>query len=354
MRSPSAVPFRTIGFVGLLVAIMVISGFAGVTLGARHSNTSASPGVGASGIGPAQTSAAATSLARGEGPAMGHPSTVPVSPGGYTWTNISSVVTGTTPPARLGTIAWDASDGYVVMWGWASLAGSLRDTWTYLNGTWTNITSTVSASPPISSLPVMTYDPSTQKIVVYSGFNNSTWTYHDKVWTNVTAMAGAHPPSVYYESFVTDSTDNQAVLFGGTNLYSGGANTYTWVYKNGAWSNMSSSAPFHFGRILLPVLADDPADHGVLAVGLSEWMNVSPTLFRPATFLFSGGAWTNLTPTLPLEPAMPYLSGSAYVPAISAVVLMEGLVVNSTGYIGDSAGQTWEFSHGVWTNVTTV
>src|ERR1700686_3019208 len=253
-------------------------------------------------------------------------------------------------------MAWDASDGYVLLWGGQSTSGGLlRDTWTYANGTWTNLTTIVGASPPSAPFQVVAYDPSSQKIVMFSGQNNTTWTYHNQVWANVTASAGAHPPAVIGESFVTDTTDNEAVFFGGQYIYLNGLFPHaTWVFKNGGWSNISSTAPFQFGRVVLPFGADDPPDHGILAVGLAEWSNITPLLYRMSTYLFSGGSWTNLTLTLPQEPPISELPGFGYLPSITADVLVVPIVVNSTGQVGSTLGVTWEFRHSVWTNVTSV
>jgi PKD repeat protein len=242
----------------------------------------------------------------------------------------------------------------VLLFGWESLSGFVRDTWTYSNGLWTNVTSTVGPPPPGAVYSLMAYDPSTQKVVEFSGANNTTWTYHAGVWTNVTAVSGTHPASLIEESFVTDSTDREAVLFGGINVYGSNFAQVTWVYKNGTWSNVTSTAPFNFGRIELPVGADDPTDSGVLAVGISLWHNSSPFLVRPATFLFSGGHWTNLTSTLPLEPPMGELFTMAWLPSLSADVMESPILINSTGQLGSSSGATWEFSHGLWKNVTDV
>ena len=254
------------------------------------------------------------------------------APGGYTWANVTGIV-GPTPSARLASMAWDGSDGYVLLFGWESFTGYPTDTWTYLGGNWTNITASVTGTPPSpQNYAVMAFDPSTQKVVMVSSLHNTTWTYHAKVWTNITSTAGPHPPTQIYGSLVADTTDGELLYFGGTLAY--GSSPYdhaTWSFKNGVWTNISSTASFDFGRMLLVQGTDDPFVHGVIAVGLSEWHNTTPYSYHPATFQFSGGVWTNLTSSLSQEPRMPYLGVSAYVPSISAVVIEQSAGVNTTG-----------------------
>jgi hypothetical protein len=302
-------------------------------------------------FGAAERQAASASLARGEGPAVGHPSTLPISPGGYTWTNVSSALSNA-PSGRVGSLTWDASDGYVLLFGWATIGHSLNDTWSFVNGNWTNLTASVGTSPPQSEYQSLTFDPSSQKVVMFYPYFNATWTYHNKVWANITGTAGAHPPAAMYAQFVTDSTDNEALYFGGQQLYGPSIPHDTWAFKNGTWSNITGASPFQFGNIQLPIASDDPADHGVLAVALSVWHSTSPALVKPTTFLFSGGTWTNLTPSVSAEPPMTELATMAYLPSISTVVFESDLTLNSTGNVVSLIGLTWEFSHGSWTNVT--
>lgn len=299
----------------------------------------------------AQLAAARASLPLGVGPFV--PSGVPLlSPGGYSWSNVTGVV-GPAPSGRISSLAWDDSDGYVLLFGWDTLAGYQTDTWTYLNGVWTNISATVTGAPPSpQAYPVMASDPSTQKLVMFSPVHNTTWTYHAKVWTNVTATAGPHPPPALYASLVADSTDGELVYFGGMPAYGNTQYAHTtWTYKNGQWANVTVLAPFAFGRIVIPQGADDPMDHGVIAVGISAWHNVTPFRYFPATFLYSGGHWTNLTSSLTQEPRMPYLGVFAYIPQLSAAVLTQSYGVNTSGNLSTLA-TTWEYSHSQWTNVT--
>lgn len=354
-HSPSPAPVwnrRTLSVAVLVAAIVVLSGgFGALAAGHARTSGSGSPHAGSAASGGVQLSQARASLAHGEGPARAGPLALPLSPGGYSWTNITGLVSGS-PSGRLSAMAWDASDGYVVLYGWDSLAGIQRDTWTYANGNWTNITGSVGTPPPVAVFPLMAFDPSSQTVIMYLGENNSTWSYHHNVWTNLTSTAG-HPTAIIEATMTTDTADHEVVLMGGIPVYGGaGLNHQTWVFQNGTWRNDTTSAPFNFGRIIIPVAADDPTDHGVVAQGLAEWQNTSPLLYKPATFVFSGNHWTNLTPTLTTEPAMSELPGFAWLGSIGADVMEASFTVNGTGSFNYRSGVTWEFAHDVWTNVT--
>ncbi|MCI4327105.1 MAG: PKD domain-containing protein [Thermoplasmata archaeon] len=350
MTRPSS-RFRssTIPFALVVAAVLLITALAG--LGATSAS---SPGVRAATArsdppAPSPTTELAdarASLSRGAGPAAPHPGISVGSPDSYTWANLSTDL-ASAPSGRLATLAWDGSDGYVLLFGWGSVTGALNDTWTFSNGTWTNVTDLVGHAPPASSYDQMAFDPSSGKVVLWETIQNETWTYRDHVWTNITATSGGHPPDTFEDDqMATDTSDNEVVY-----LYSFAQNGYTWVFKDGTWSNVSVTAAFNFGRIYAPTLSDDPPDHGVLAFVLSAWKNTTPELYYPATLLFSAGAWTNLTPTVGAEPLTTVDASAAFVPGLTAVVLVSSLSLTSNG-TEVLAASTWEFSHRTWLNVT--
>jgi len=67
------------------------------------------------------------------------------------WTNITSTTVSsvTTPPSRQGgSMVYDSTDGYVVLFGGKGTNGPLSDTWTFHLGAWSNISSTAGTAPP--------------------------------------------------------------------------------------------------------------------------------------------------------------------------------------------------------------
>jgi chitodextrinase len=319
-------------------------------------------------MGAPAESLAAGNLASAEASLAGAPETASSSPvshepagtgatGGYRWTNASYVVGPVAPSYRSGSqMAWDASDGYVLLFGGFSASGAAEsDTWTYLNGTWTNITSSVIGHPPPTARASMAYDPSTQSVILFGGdhigvaYENYTWSYHSRTWTNLTSTAGGPPVSIF-SSMAADPTDGELLAVVEFNTQQ------TWTFKAGHWSNITASSPPPLQPSVsnLPLgLSPDPADGGVLL--LSEFEISSG--FYGATYLFKAGAWQNLTAEAPNAPIYPFgifpwsVAPLAYLPSASAVLYYETLGMNRTGSLIQFP-ETWMFSSDHWTNVS--
>ncbi len=77
-----------------------------------------------------------------------------------TWTNVSGQV-GTGPSARFsGAMSYDPSDNYVVLFGGEGVSdNSLSDTWKFADGTWTNLTSSLTTAPSSRAGASMAYAP---------------------------------------------------------------------------------------------------------------------------------------------------------------------------------------------------
>ncbi len=266
------------------------------------------------------------------------------------WANVS-VPGATVPSYRFTTMTWDSSDGYVLLYGGGNNSVEFGDTWTYLNGTWTNITSEVTGAPPSLALSSMAFDPSSQAVILFGGQANNgvqaqTWSYHDKVWSNLTSTVGSAPSPRAISAMVTDSTDGEIVLVGGS-LGSGLFGKDIWTYKDGAWKNITSLAPVP--ALFAPALvADDPPDHGILVFGPAEFPGGT---VRPVTLIFSGGAWKNLTSSLLVEPPAAYIGEMAYLPDAGADVLFAPISYNESGGLYGTSS-TWEFAGDVWKNVS--
>ena len=316
---------------------------------------------------PAETLAAGNlasaeaSLAGATGTASSSPlSHAPAGTGtasGYRWTNASYAVGPVAPSYRAGTqMTWDASDGYVLLFGGVSASGAAEtDTWTYLNGTWTNITSSVIGHPPPTAQASMAYDPSTQSVILFGGdhigvaFENYTWSFHGRTWTNLTSTAGG-PPTSIFTSMAADPSDGELLAVIEFNT------PQTWTFNGGHWSNITASSPppLQAGVSDLPFgLSPDPADGGVLL--LSEFAISSG--FYGATYLFKAGAWQNLTAEAPNAPIYPFgiypwsAAPLSYLPSASAVLYYETLGMNRSGSLFEFP-ETWVFESDHWTNVS--
>jgi PKD repeat protein len=340
-----------------ILIILLVSGAGGIaTAPAGIEHAAPRPG---DVSGAVQLALASASLADGRGPAALMVAGNAAGPT-YHWTNVTDRV-APAPSDRFTSMAWDAADGYVVLYGGLSIRGNNytihSDTWTFVNGTWKNITATVSGSPPPLGDAAMAYDPPDQAVILFGGtltigggsLLNATWTYHAGVWTNVSHLSPAAPSPRIVPGLTYDSTDQELVLCGG--FYTNDTETPgTWVYRGTTWTNVTNASPLD-PHLYLPMLADDPAGHGVL---MSTMVGTSPeggTPFQMETFLYSGGLWHNLTGSLAQEPPLLYVGQMVYVPAAAGDFLMSGAAINGSGYYAGTS-VTWEFTGGAWSNVT--
>jgi hypothetical protein len=277
----------------------------------------------------------------------------------YRWTNASSEVGSINPGFRSGAVmTWDAADGYVLLFGGYGVPGVQEtDTWTYLNGSWTNITSSVTNHPPSTVNAAMAYDPSTRSVILFGGYTsfayrNYTWSYSDRVWTNLTSTS--HPPDIpFLPTLATDASANELV----TAFVDIDQVAETWTFQDGVWHNVTPTAPLPvdvgLGAADPIALSADPADGGVLAI--SDMVN--GTGYWGLTFVYRAGSWVNLTAGTPDAPLLDYgivpffAAPLEYLPAASAVVYFSGWCTTPSGAVA-IGGQTWAFVADRWTNLT--
>lgn len=331
---------------------------------------SSSAAAGSGSLGAASLSLAEASLAHGAGPALGTdlacksagegsvrcatdasvPQAAPA--GGYSWTNLTSTLS-LAPKERLTQMTWDSSDGYVVLFGGISPGAEQTDTWTFANGTWTNITASTTGAPPSVYLGGMAFDPASGKVVLFGGVSiltsttvNYTWTYHAKTWTNITSTLHTAPSPRALFSMTTDTTNGEILLFGGTP--SSGFLKDTWTYKNGTWTNITSSLLIHMPALIYPALSDYPG-HGAFLIGAFN----DSGKWTTGTYTFSGGQWTNITSTLSVLPPPPVTGFAFYLPALSGVLEFSTEVVLPNGD-GTLCACAWLFTSTGWQNVSSL
>jgi PKD repeat protein len=277
----------------------------------------------------------------------------------YRWANATYAVGPIAPGYRFETqMAWDAADNYSILFGGESAKGvDESDTWTYLNGSWTNITSEVTGHPPPTLDGSMAYDPSTRSVILFGGtaagaWRNYTWSYHDRTWTNLSATAHA-PPITIQPTLATDANADELVT-AFVDFYS---IAETWTFQGGHWTNVTATAHFPLQVDLGysdPVqLCADPADGGVLALSVLA----NGTGFWGGTYVFKSGSWLNLTSESPTAPILPYgiipYSGEPlfYLPSAAAVVYHAGFYMTQNSTIPQTS-VTWAFVADRWSNVT--
>lgn len=161
-------------------------------------------------------------------------------------------------------MTYDEGDGYVVLFGgfpnpfgW----GTAGDTWKYSGGNWTDLTATLAAAPRDRMWPGITYDPLTSSVLMFAGSTcpptscdgyggyplNDTWSFSNGSWTNVTPALSPRPqptPVLTYFSL------------GGCVLLEN-AQGATWEFLNGSWTNLSLAITP--GIRLGATIAEDPS-----------------------------------------------------------------------------------------------
>jgi hypothetical protein len=144
-----------------------------------------------------------------------------------------------------------------------------------------------------------------------------------------------HPSARWGPNMVYDSKDGYVLLFGGSD-----ARSDTWAFSTGVWTQLSiSPAP---GPRAHAGFAYDTADGYAVLFG-GQYKGI----LYGDTWTYSGGVWTNITLTAGKGPSGRTAPGMTYDSADGYVLLFGGM--NSAG---KTPGDTWEFSHGQWKNVT--
>jgi hypothetical protein len=226
------------------------------------------------------------------------------------WINLTANLSGhVSAPGEYGAaLAFDARDGYDVLYGGWHQNGMTQTTWTFTNNTWSMLKCVPRhcISPYTRTWAAMSYDPIARQVVLFGGEGchfyaqcysalNDTWRYSRGVWANVTAYAGTSPGPRLESGLSWDAKDKQLVAFGGytqTVLYGVPSND-TWVYVNHTWSNVTGGrSPPPTGSMSF---AYDPKLQMVIMFGGTT--NAPPPAywkFQPYTWGYASGNWTRL------------------------------------------------------------
>lgn len=231
---------------------------------------------------------------------------------GGSWTNLTSRMS-TLPPTEGGLMTYDARDGYFVVFGGRPVGASQDTNGTYaLDGTnWTNLSGLVPGAPPpaSSSTAEMAFDAAMQAVVLVeytriptsTGGDALTWTYANGTWTNITATSGAPDIGVMAGDLAFDERDGYLLQFGGYKLSPSGTEVlenHTWTFANDSWREANSTGLAPTPR-LAASMDYDPQLGGLILVG--GWENMSGgtssanLTYGNDTWEYSGGNWTNIS-----------------------------------------------------------
>jgi hypothetical protein len=230
------------------------------------------------------------------------------------------------PPARRGaSMAYDANEGHLVLFGGFSAGSLCNDTWKFQDRRWTGLNRERSPSP--RAFAAMAYDAQDDAVVLFGGgdggslVNGDTWTFRRGQWSQLAPPAS--PPARAGASMAWDSLDGYLVMYGGTRNYTweGAALSDTWKFSDGRWTLLSPSLtpPDCPGTRYTYSLVNDPALQGLLMFG--GW---SPRGGNASTsWTFSAGRWAEL-PSDP-SPSARQASAADYDPSAGGVLLFGGL-----------------------------
>ncbi len=254
------------------------------------------------------------------------------------WTNLTSSLP-TAPSTRYGmAMTYDPAIGAVVAYGGEQSGGvTAGDTWLF-NGTWSALTNLSSAPPPVFN-GEMVYDPELHAVVLVDGGyapggtnQNATWEFVNGTWMNLSLAV--LPPAVHSFMLWYDPSTESLLLFGGiTNL--GQISNETWQFQNGSWSQVApASSP--------PPTYDGTALYGAGQTPVLFGGNAQPVpIFGPlgGTWEFVNGSWTNVSGSTIGSPAPRSGARAAYDTTTGYSLLFGGLLAANL----NRTNQTWAY-----------
>ncbi len=240
------------------------------------------------------------------------------------WLNLTPDIGPGPSPARTdGGLVYDSAIGALVLFGGSSSCGVYNDTWTFANDAWTPI-ATPEAPPPLYGF-AMAYDASDGYVLLTGGCcvdgadSHETWAFQNDAWSNLTNGTG---PSVDLNGAMTyDPAAGEVVYVDG--YASGYVAQSTWTFHAGVWQRVyPSHAPSN--RAGMGLVYDTALGKVVLLGGYTKvttgvWQNLTDT------WSFGGTDWSNLTASVTDSP--PFVSGPTlmtYDGSLNEVVLFLG------------------------------
>ena len=209
---------------------------------------------------------------------------------------------------------------------------------------WKNL----SIAPPgtIWSGAPMAYDPATREVVVVSDSEGPhglgtchtfTWAYKGGKWTNLTSQVTGAPPPMTGGGLVYDAADGYLVLYGGWDECAAAGLYETWTFHNNTWTDITATAGYPpvyrwFGMVY------DARDGYVLLYGGDGASSRSHE-----TWTFHAGVWSQLNTSQ--YPHGAQQMSMAYDPVGGFTLLIGG------GPRNYYLNQTWKFESGKWTEL---
>lgn len=250
------------------------------------------------------------------------------------------------PPTAYPAGTFDASDGYVLMFGGLDEYG-LPDawTWSFVHGNWTNLTGAVGVAPSARWGASMVYDPAAGYALLFGGcldpscslVAGDTWSYAHDRWTNLTGSTTAAPPARGEASMTYDEQDGCVLLFGGLGADQAALND-AWCFEGRQWSALSASKTVPAPRVNAMMSYDSALGEVVLFGGRSATGDLDDT------WTFANGSWSNDTAIGTLSPGARNSGMMVFDAAGNYLMLVNG--AHGSSFLDDE----WSFD-GSWSEL---
>ncbi|MDE1881412.1 MAG: hypothetical protein KGI89_12795, partial [Euryarchaeota archaeon] len=196
---------------------------------------------------------------------------------GGVWTNLTNASAPPPSDAAGGAMTWDGADGYLLLYLNCSSGCGQPETWSYLGGNWSKITTT--AAPGARDGASMVYDALDGYVVFFGGSGpgdrnaQDTWEYRLDAWSNRSSIAGVSPEGGVPAGMGFDVSATSVFLVEGHRVVCGATGCVpspvegTWTYASNTWRNLTSSlsvAPPRGGT----TFAYDPLLHSSVLMGI--------------------------------------------------------------------------------------
>ncbi len=283
-------------------------------------------------------------------------SVVPLAPlaaGSWGWFNESARYPVVPSQRSFGGMSEDPANGDSVLYGGVQISSAtyLNDNWTFTQlGGWTSHPS--ANGPQLGRWgQMMSYDPADSLVMMYSGCTTGNGCPYQGYWDLLPggtwqANGPSPQPWTFIGGLAAEPPLGNLVLFGGCVTWATGTcstyNTQTWNYSKGTWTQYPGTAVNPGSRDMFGMVSDPALNRIVLYGG------VQGTQFYGDTWEFSGGAWTNVTSALTGPTPGPRAGSSmSYDVQCGCVILFGGY--SGTGVYND----TWAFTGTGWVNLST-
>jgi hypothetical protein len=328
----------------LSATLPTITGAGAATIGAEHVATE-SLSVAASGSNP--DAIPPLKIPAGSG-------LIPDGSSGSGWVNVSAGITGGPPPRSNASAVWDPLGPYLLLFGGQVGTAPLGDTWSFANGVWSQVHSSVNPSARFGA--GITFDPTDQHVVLFGGATgigpsgvletNVTWAFANGGWHHLGTITP--PRGRSFPGFTFDPLVGAVVLFGG--LLPNNQSAQTWELQNASWTPLTPGGAGEPPDRVASVMVYDTASAQLILFGGWDPETTTPVNLDD-TWSFS---WDSSNPnasvwiSLPTAPAFSgrFDSASIFDSTLNEIVVFGGEGGNAPQPI--TLNDTWLWNGTAW------